>query len=323
MVGRFSPLGAAIRPPRGPTADGLPERSRAALAGRTCACYRGNEHDDAKPEPKHTVALGGSLMSEPVLLVDKSEGVATLTLNRPQALNALSRSLRGAIVEAFAALGDDRDVGVVILTGAGRAFCAGLDLKELGGEGETREGARSAVTGLDVVGALTSFDRPVIGAVNGFAITGGFELALACDVLIASTEARFADTHARVGIMPGWGLSQKLSRAVGIYRAKELSLTGNFLSAERAEAWGLVNRVVPPEELLPTSRALAADMMSCVPEVMRHYRQVIDQGFAATFGEGLEIEARAAREHARRFTPEMLAARRAQIQDRGRRQAKS
>jgi enoyl-CoA hydratase len=262
-------------------------------------------------------------MSEPVLLVEKQDGVATLTLNRPQAMNALSRALRGAIVDAFAALRDDADVGVVILTGAGRAFCAGLDLKELGGETAHKEDAKAAVTGVDVVGAVTSFDRPVIGAINGFAITGGFELALACDVLVASTEARFADTHARVGIMPGWGLSQKLSRAIGIYRAKELSLTGNYLSAERAEAWGLVNRVVAPADLLPTCRALAADMMSCVPEVMRRYRGVIDEGFAATFGEGLQIEARASREHARQVTPEMLAARRSDVQSRGRRQSKS
>jgi enoyl-CoA hydratase len=261
-------------------------------------------------------------MSEPILLVEKRDGIATLTLNRPQAMNALSRSLRAAIVEAFAALRDEAEVGVVILTGAGRAFCAGLDLKELSGEGGG-EDAKSAVTGADVVGAITSFDRPVIGAINGFAITGGFELALACDVLIASTEARFADTHARVGIMPGWGLSQKLSRVVGIYRAKELSLTGNYLSAAQAEAWGLVNRVVAPEDLLPASRALAADMLSCVPDVMRRYRQVIDRGYAAAFGDGLEIEARAAREHARSLTPEVLAARRGQVQDRGRRQAKT
>jgi enoyl-CoA hydratase len=258
-----------------------------------------------------------------VLLVERSEGIATLTLNRPEAMNALSRALRGAIVGAFAALRDDAEVGVVILTGAGRAFSAGLDLKELGGGGKREEEPAGAVTDLDVVGAVTSFDRPVIGAINGFAITGGFELALACDVLVASTAARFADTHARVGIMPGWGLSQKLSRAVGIYRAKELSLTGNYLTAERAEAWGLVNRVVAPEELLPTCRALAADMLSCVPEVVRDYRRVIDEGFAAPFGEGLRIEARAAREHARRLTPELLAARRAAVQDRGRRQSKT
>ena len=113
----------------------------------------------------------------------------------------------------------------------------------------------------DPVRAMAAFSGPVIGAINGVAITGGFELALACDVLIASSNARFADTHARVGVMPGWGLSQKLSRAVGIYRAKELSLSGNFLSAEQANDWGLVNRVVAPEDLMPQARALAEDTL--------------------------------------------------------------
>ena len=196
-------------------------------------------------------------MSEPVLLIEKSEGIATLTLNRPQAMNALSRQLRAAIVSAFDQLREQQDVDVVILTGAGRAFCAGLDLKELGGESGGGSDVGDAVSGTTMVRALAQFDRPIIGAINGFAITGGFELALACDVLIASTAARFADTHARVGILPGWGLSQKLSRAIGIYRAKELSLSGNYLSAEQAAEWGLVNRVVEPAELLPACRALA------------------------------------------------------------------
>ncbi|HVO27858.1 MAG TPA: enoyl-CoA hydratase-related protein [Candidatus Margulisiibacteriota bacterium] len=127
----------------------------------------------------------------------------------------------------------------------------------------------------------------------------------------ASTTARFADTHARVGVMPGWGLSQKLSRAVGIYRAKELSLTGNYLSAEQAAEWGLVNRVVSPAELLPACRQLAKDMLSCVPDVMLAYKRVIDEGYATTLGEGLKVESRAARESARALTPEALAARRA------------
>src|SRR5262249_44328475 len=178
-------------------------------------------------------------MSEPLLLVEKSERIVTLTLNRPTAMNALSRGLRQEIVQAFQRLRDDRDAGVVIFTGAGRAFCAGLDLKELGSASASRDEAESAVAGADVVAALTSCDRPIIGAINGFAVTGGFELALACDILIASTAARFADTHARVGVMPGWGLSQKLSRVIGIYRAKELSLTGNYLPAEQAETCGL------------------------------------------------------------------------------------
>jgi enoyl-CoA hydratase len=151
-------------------------------------------------------------------------------------------------------------------------------------------------------------------------VTGGFELALACDVLIASNEARFADTHARVGIMPGWGLSQKLSRMIGIGRAKELSLTGNYLSAEQACAWGLVNRVVSPAELLPVCRALAHDMLSCDPDVLRGYKRVIDEGYAATFGDGLALEKRRSREHAASVTPEKIAARRALVQARGRAQ---
>jgi enoyl-CoA hydratase len=203
-------------------------------------------------------------MSEPILTVEHSDGVATVTLNRPQAMNALSRALRTEFVRTFDSLRADPDVGVIILTGSGRAFCAGLDLKELGGEGGAADDTDSAVGGADVVRALGRAPQPVIVAI-GFAITGGFELALACDVLIASTEARFADTHARVGIMPGWGLSQKLSRTIGIYRAKELSLTGNYLSAAQAEAWGLVNRVVAPQELLPGA-GRAGHMLSCVPD---------------------------------------------------------
>lgn len=259
-------------------------------------------------------------MTDQVLLVEKSDGIATVTLNRPQAMNALSRALRQAIVQTFAALRDDPDARVVILTGSGRAFCAGLDLKELGSS--TLDDTESAVAGGDVVQALTTFGRPIIGAINGFAITGGFELALACDLLIASTAARFADTHARVGVMPGWGLSQKLSRAVGVYRAKELSLTGNYLSAEQAADWGLVNRVVSPEALLPTCRQLATDMLSCVPEVMLAYKRVIDEGYATTMAEGLKVESRAARDQARALTPEALAARRAGVQQRGRQQTR-
>ena len=261
-------------------------------------------------------------MSEPILLVDKHDGVATVTLNRPQAMNALSRPLRAEVVRCFAALHGDAEVGVIILTGAGRAFCAGLDLKELGGERGGLDDTEAAVAGGDVVAAVSGCQQPVIGAINGFAITGGFELALACDVLIASTAARFADTHARVGIMPGWGLSQKLSRTIGIYRAKELSLTGNYLSPEQAEAWGLVNRVVAPEALLPTCDALARDMLSCVPDVMRRYKQVIDAGYAETFARGLAIESEASRAHARSLTPETLAARRAGVQQRGREQSR-
>jgi enoyl-CoA hydratase len=260
-------------------------------------------------------------MSESVLLIEKSEGIATLTLNRPESMNALSRGLREEFVQAFRNLGDDPDTGVVILTGAGRAFCAGLDLKELSSAGLNANSSETAVGDpTDVVQAMVKYDKPIIGAINGFAITGGFEIALACDILIASTAARFADTHARVGVMPGWGLSQKLSRVLGIYRAKELSLTSNFLSAEKAEAWGLVNRVVAPEELLPTCRALAKDILSCVPEMVRDLKRVIDAGYGVSLSEGLRIEKEAWAEQVRQVTPEAIATRRTAIQQRGRTQ---
>ena len=256
--------------------------------------------EGAVPEPKA------------VLRVEKKGEIAIVTLDRPQAMNALSRALREALANAFEELEADPETAAVILTGAGRAFCAGLDLKELGSE------PAESIGGADMMRSVRSFSGPIIGAVNGHAITGGFELALACDVLIASTAAQFADTHARVGILPGWGLSQKLPRLIGIGRAKEVSLTGNFVAAEQAERWGLVNRVVAPEELLPTCRQLAEDMLSCEPRSLVRYKQVIDEGYATTFGEGMALESRCSREHLRQVKPEDVAARRAGIQARGR-----
>ena len=264
-------------------------------------------------------------MANPVLLVERADGVATLTLNRPEALNALSRELRALLCKALVELPRSGEVDVLILTGAGRAFCAGLDLKELGGESSGTAGIVGAVSGEDesLLDTMAACPLPIIGAINGFAITGGFELALGCDVLIASTAARFADTHARVGILPGWGLSQRLSRVVGIYRAKELSLSGNYLAAEQAADWGLVNRVVPPDELLPACHALARDIRSCPQDVVRAYKRVIDDGFATTFADGMRVEARANRAHARTLTPEGIAARRAGVQARGRDQSRA
>lgn len=257
-------------------------------------------------------------MSEPVILVEKSGAVATVTLNRPTAMNALSRELRTAIAETFEALEADKDIRVAILTGAGKAFCAGLDLKELGSD---TGGINATIGDKDPVTSIGQFSGPVIGAINGVAITGGFELAIACDVLICSENARFADTHARVGILPGWGLSQKLSRAIGIYRAKELSLTGNFLSASQAAEWGLVNRVVPADELLPTARKLADDMLSVVPECLPAYKKLIDDGFAEDFGTALKTERRTSSAANKAVTPDAVAERRKGIQERGKQQA--
>lgn len=251
-----------------------------------------------------------------VIRVDRSGEIATVVLNRPEAMNALSTELCDAIGLSFLELAKADDVRAVILTGAGRAFSAGVDLKELA-SGDRRA---SQLSSQELIRAVRNFPGPVIGAVNGFAITGGFELALACDFLIASTEARFADTHARVGILPGWGLSQRLPRLIGINRAKELSFTGNYLDAETACAWGLVNRVTEPDALLPTCRALAEDALSCQPDTLRDYKQLIDDGFAMSYGDALAHEAHESAQTLRAITAEDVASRRKDVQARGRRQ---
>ena len=218
-------------------------------------------------------ATTGNPASMSDVLVENAGAVAIVTLNRPAQMNALSASVRAGLAEAFRALDADDTVKAVVLTGAGeKAFCAGLDLKELGAgdasplaiiEGED-----------DPVATLLRCRKPIVGAINGVAITGGFELALACDVLIASTEARFADTHGLVGIMPGWGLSARLSRIVGISRAKAMSLTGTFIDANTAMVWGLVNRVTKPADLLPLALQIAGNMAVMPAETLIEYKRL-------------------------------------------------
>ena len=257
-----------------------------------------------------------------MLLVEKANGIAVVTLNRPEAMNALSRALRSALHEALTQVDADPEVKVIVLTGAGeRAFTAGLDLKELGGDPDGLKAANATDPSENPAWAVIACKKPVIGAINGVAITGGFELALACDVLICSTNARFADTHGRVGITPGWGLSQKLSRVIGPYRAKELSLTGNFLDAKTACEWGLANRVVEPEELMPAALKLAADMAQIDVDMLLEYKAMIDDGYELSMRDGLELEQARSRAHNRHVTPEAVEARRAAIQARGRGQS--
>ena len=258
-------------------------------------------------------------MSEPVLQTEiHRAGYAVLTLNRPQAMNSLSRQLMAELAEAVEALEADPAVRVLVLTGAGRAFCAGLDLKELGsGQGTLGQG-ESGVAPKDPVAALERFSGPIIGAINGAAVTGGFELALACDVLLASPGARFADTHARIGIAPAWGLSQKLSRAIGPYRAREVSFTGQWVSAEQAAAWGFVNRVVAAESLLDTARAMATDMLGALPAVLAHYKAVIRDGYAQPFGEAMAMEKQRGRAFNTRLAASDIEGRREAVVERNR-----
>jgi enoyl-CoA hydratase len=254
-----------------------------------------------------------------VVLYEVADRVATVTLNRPQARNALSGELRRALTEAIERADGDAEVDVVILTGADPAFCAGLDLKELGsGQHDVRAAARGDRS---EPGPIPKIPKPVIGAVNGVAITGGFELALNCDFLVASEQARFADTHSRVGIMPGWGLTVLLAEAVGVRRARELSTTGNFLSAEMALQWGLVNHVVPHDELLPFCRGLATDIAGNDQPGVRRMLETYKATTGTTIDDAWGVEASMARDwQGRSFDPSEVERRRAAIIARGRTQ---
>ena len=225
------------------------------------------------------------------ILVERVEpGYAILTLNRPKKLNALSIELRTELIAAIDELRQDPAMRVLILTGAGRAFTAGLDLHEWNaGRSNSAKGFE-----LDVTAALARFEGPVIGAINGAAVTGGFEISMACDVLIASTAASFCDTHVKMGLLPGWGISVRLPRRIGLSCAKELALTARFISAAEAEAWGIVNKVVPPDELLPHARALAKQMLAGVPETLVAYKRLLDSGYDLNAGEALAIERKTA-----------------------------
>ena len=258
-------------------------------------------------------------MSAPVLLVDRADRVATVTLNRPEARNALSAELIGTLRATMRDLEVDDDVDVVILTGADPAFCAGLDLKQLGSSGENLS-ANAAVGGGPKWFPWPQLSKPVIGAVNGFAVTGGLELALNCDILIASERARFADTHARVGVLPGWGLSVLLPLMVGRGLARRMSLTGDYLSADDALRAGLVTQVVPHEQLLPTARAVAASIVgndqAGVRTLLRSYRDIERE----LIGDGLEVEARTSKEWMAGFDPAEVESRRRGVLERGRAQ---
>ncbi|HEY3994773.1 MAG TPA: enoyl-CoA hydratase [Mycobacterium sp.] len=249
-------------------------------------------------------------MTDDILLINTDERVRTLTLNRPQSRNALSSALRDRFFAALADAESDDDVDVVILTGADPVFCAGLDLKELGGSS----------TLPDISPRWPAMSKPVIGAINGAAVTGGLELALYCDILIASENARFADTHARVGLLPTWGLSVRLPQKVGIGLARRMSLTGDYLSAADALRAGLVTEVVAHDQLLSAARRVATSIVgnnqSAVRALLASYHRIDETHTSA----GLWLEATAAREF--RTSGDDIAANREAVLQRGRAQVR-
>jgi enoyl-CoA hydratase len=252
-----------------------------------------------------------------LVLVETDARVRTVTFHRPEARNALDSALQRAAAAALADAEADDGVDVVILTGTDPAFCAGLDLGELGSTAANLVGGGDEPfsSPFTVLWAMT---KPVIGAINGAAVTGGFELALACDFLVASERATFADTHARVGVTPGGGMSVFLPQAVGLRKAKEMSLTGNFVGAAEALRLRLVNQVVGHDELLPIARRLAADIAGNDQAAVRNLKSLYDRGAKLSVGDAIALE----QETFRTFVvdPGEIERRRREVVDRGRAQ---
>jgi enoyl-CoA hydratase len=227
-----------------------------------------------------------------VLLTDRpADGVQVITLNRPDQRNALSIELTHALHDALLAADADPSVRAIVLTGNGKAFCAGVDLREAGAGGAdyfARFVEKDAIT---EAGRLAT---PMVGAINGSAFTGGLELALACDFRIASPLATFGDTHIRVGVLPGGGMTVRLPRAVGFGHAKEMSMTGRVVAAEEAERIGLVNRVVPADELLQRAVEAATAIATVDGADMRALKAMYEGSANRLLDEALSWEKQAA-----------------------------
>jgi len=225
-------------------------------------------------------------MTYSTIILEKKGKIAKITLNRPDSMNAINAVLNRELGEAFDQAKQDTDVDVIIITGAGRAFCAGLDLKELG----TGTSTLVPPTFPSIWDRIRLCEKPTIAAVNGVAITGGFELTLCCDIVIASENAQFADTHTRVGILPAGGMSQILPRLVGIKKAKELSFTGNYMNAQEALQLGLVSRVVPHDDLQTAVEKLANDIISNDQVAVRKMKKIIDHGEGLPLNDAIQYE---------------------------------
>jgi enoyl-CoA hydratase len=225
------------------------------------------------------------------LKFDKRDGIAIITMNRPKALNARNRRLRQELIRAFDTVDEDRDIVVAILTGAGdRAFSVGMDLKEAATDEETPLQARDTWTKESDAVALDRVAKPVIGAINGYALGGGLELALCCDFRIAADTAQLGLPEASRGLMPGSGGTQRLPRLIGPSRALELMMTGERISAAEAHRIGLVNQVVPQAELMVAAEAFARKITASAPIALRLIKEAVRKGMDMPLGQGLALE---------------------------------
>ena len=225
-----------------------------------------------------------------LIIYEKSDGIATITLNRPEALNAFSKEVVSEVLEALEDARKDDNVRVIVLTGAGeKAFSAGADIKAMMGMNALK--ARDlSLMGEGLCRALESLEKPVIAALNGFALGGGLEVAMACDLRIASENARVGQTEINIGLIPGWGGTQRLTRLVGRTKAKELVFTGRMIDAKTAEQLGILNMVVPADKFRETVRQFALDLAAKAPVALRVAKVLIDKGAEIGLDSALALE---------------------------------
>ena len=219
------------------------------------------------------------------IIFEKEENIAIITFNRPEAMNALNNQTRAEFRAAIDDVASDDEVKVLILTGSGKAFVAGSDIKEFNA---TTPFAAHNIRRLGEM--VEQLEKPVIAAVNGFCLGGGNEIAMGCDIIIASDKAKFGQTEINIGIIPGGGGAQRLQRLIGACRAKELIFTGDIIRAEEADRLGLVNRVVPMDELMPTAREIAAKIATKSAAALKLAKQAINYGMQTNLASGLKYE---------------------------------
>ncbi|MBU2515264.1 enoyl-CoA hydratase/isomerase family protein [bacterium] len=229
-------------------------------------------------------------MSYKTILYDVTAGIALITLNRPDALNSLNSMVLLEVTSAVQTAGVDNDVNVIILTGAGRAFCAGVDLKSLGNSKDTDVIPKLNNAARDLQIAIETVPKVVIAAVNGFCLTGGLEIALTCDLIVVANEARIGDTHTKWGLRCTWGMSQRLPYRVGELKAHEMTYTADMISGVEAEKIGLVNRSVPLDQLETTVRELAGKIAANSRDAVAAHKLLYTQSRQETISQGLKRE---------------------------------
>jgi enoyl-CoA hydratase len=226
-------------------------------------------------------------MSYENIAVEKDEAIGIVTLNRPQQLNALSYGLVKELALAMEALDQDPEVRVLIVTGGEKVFAAGADIKEMADAGPFDERVQGRLAFRDRINKIS---KPVVAAVSGYALGGGCELALSCDIIVASETARFGQPEINLGTIPGSGGTQRLTRLVGKYRAMEMVLVGEYVDAAEAQRLGLVNKVVPVELLLEEAKAIAGKIAAKPPLAVKFVKESINKALNTTLDEGLEFE---------------------------------